>query len=757
MASWRFLNVCRTLTQGAGQSYSDTFSGAAMSADWMNPGWTLAGNVGLPLVSDGFARTNASAAREGRIAILSDQMIATKNYREVAIAWRTKDFIRPEGVHAYLFLDLPTALPDPVTGGAGFMLVAQSNGASRSFLLLYKDGVQVASREFATGVPLGSGGDTNYILRLSIDAQNHVRGYWPSSSTPSVTYQPTSYSTAVSRVGFGIRKNNVAHDGLVDWFKLTHFSSAGGLPPQMLVGSKNGLFFYQSLDGTMIQLDTMLTLASDRWLSSVPYLQKLFIADYGLKHRHTAGGGSTALAVGVSTLTAPSGTDFNADGVNDLDDMVDITAGTWGSSTTIGLGTYPIVSHTATTIVVTGPFPAAAGTGVNYRVIRAPKVFDSSTLTLTRHTTEAKPSGGNRGFVPPGCTIVAAYRARLVWTGDPDNDHRAFMSAVGNPRDHEYFNDVVDAAFAYDPARFVGAAEIGDAVTAAISHSDDYILFCGKRSVTIQRGDPSWGGALDSLSRELGIVSQSCFCYTPEGYVAALTQDGIYLFSPSPDATPQKISRELLPEELSNLNVDDVDVFLAYDVAREGINIFVTPKTPGSTNHYWFGWRTKSLHREGYPVDMEPTAAVTHSMAGKGSPQTILGSRDGYLRMYSDAMPNDDGLNFVSYILIGPIPLGGGGYGDGILREVIGQLAKLSGPATLEIQVGDSIEAAYQAAPRDAFALVGGKNLTHSPRLRGSACFLRLSSEGGVAWAHEQMSIARERLGKQRLLKVGDT
>jgi hypothetical protein len=125
--------------------------------------------------------------------------------------------------------------------------------------------------------------------------------------------------------------------------------------------------------------------------------------------------------------------------------------------------------------------------------------------------------------------------------------------------------------------------------------------------------------------------------------------------------------------------------------------------------------------------------------------------------VYTNLLPHDDGVNFESFILIGPIPLGGGGYGDGILREVIAQLATASGPLTLEIQVGDSIESAYRAIPRDAFSLVAGKNLTSSPRLRGNACFLRLSSLGGVAWAHEQMSIVRERLGKQRLLKVGDT
>jgi hypothetical protein len=568
-----------------------------------------------------------------------------------------------------------------------------------------------------------------------VDGANVVRCYWSNANVPDLTYQPSSYAAAGGQVGFALAVTLSNSASQATWFKLSHNTSSGALPPEMLMMSKNGLLYYESTNGNMIQVNTALTLASDRRLSSVNRLDKLYIADYGLRSKSTSGSATTS----GSTLTDTTA-DFVTDAVDADDDMVEISASTGGN-----LGTFPISSITnLNTIVVTGTL--GTGTGVSYRVLRAPKVFDSSALTLTRMVATA-------GSIPPGCTIVALCFDRLIWTGDPDNPTAAAFSRVGFPLDYlKYVEGDVNGARYYNPASDTRTSGLGDHITTMIPHEDDYLVIGGKRSTFVLRGDPGLGSVPDTISHELGIISHFATCYTPEQTLVVLTQDGLYGIATAQNNSPQKISRDRIPEELKDIRVSDYDISVEYDGDHEGVRIFVTGHDPSASSHWFFDWRTKSFHRETYPGTMEPTATTTHAYNGYGVPSVILGGRDGLLRISADDRPDDDGTNFESFILIGPIALGATGYHDGILREVIGQLAADSGDVTLQIQVGDSVESAFNAVPRDAFTLRAGKNLTHSPRLRGNACFLRLSSSGGTAWAMEQMSIVRESLGKQRLL-----
>jgi len=734
----RLLNVCRTLATGTTQSFADQFDGVAMSANWSNGNWGLGGrtDLGLPLVSGGVAYSYLD--NQLRTAKLSSRSMATTAYRDVSISW-----FGQTGSIAYVMLDMADGSPNPLTGGYMFIAVNHLDGTAQIQLTL--NGNVVKNFVYPKPPPYGSGGGLNWILRISVDGANVVRCYWFRAENPSFVYQPASYTAAGGQVGFALANTAIGIVTRATWFKTTYSTAVGQLPPSTLVMSKNGLLYRESTNGNMIQVDTALTLASDRWLSSVPRKDKLYIADYKLRTQNTSGAATTSTASpGVLT---DADADFVTDGVSVLDDMLVITGGTWATGS--GLGGYLITAVTATTITVdrvfaaniVGAVPAAAGTGVSYRVGRAPKVFDSTAMTLTRLTPTT-------GSVPITPTIVTLFWDRLFWTGNPFDPATGVFSAVGEPLDYQLFRGDAKGAVAYD----ADTQELGDHITAAIPHENDYLVIGGKRSSFVMRGDPYVNPVPDMMSRELGLLFQGAHCYTPEQAIVAMTQHGIYVFAPEQSNMPQKVSRDRLPEELTNINTDLVDVLLVYDQAREGINIFVTPKDPGPTAHWFFAWRTKSFHRDSYPPDMEPTAVTTHALGGQGSPMVILGCRDGYLRGFADDRPDDDGTNFESFVLIGPIPLGGGGYYDGILSEVIGQLAVDSGVVTLAIQVGDSIESAFNAAPCDAIVLRAGKNLTHMPRLRGNACFLRLSSTGGTAWAMEQMSIVRERLGKQRLL-----
>jgi hypothetical protein len=352
-------------------------------------------------------------------------------------------------------------------------------------------------------------------------------------------------------------------------------------------------------------------------------------------------------------------------------------------------------------------------------------------------------------LVPPSCTLVAQWRDSLVWAGDPDNPHRAYKSMIAAPTNYTYTTQTYGTAYAYSAS--VSAGELGDAITALIAYRDDYLIFGCKNSMYVQRGDP-WdnNGSLDVITTNVGVIGGSAWCITPEGWCVVMGHDGLYGIAPTPDATPTKISRERIPQELVDLTASLYYVQLHYDVRHEGIHVFVTPTSVGSTTHWFFEWANKAFRKVTLPSTMEPTASCVHTLTGSDTPAVLLGGRDGYVRKFVLQQATDDGTSFTAYSLIGPLMLGGGGYFEGMIREVIGQLSTLSGNVTLKIRVGDSAESAYRATSRVTYTLRAGKGRTYRPNLRGNACFLELI--GTDPWALEQLSVVRERLGKQRLL-----
>lgn len=723
------LNTVRTIVTGQVQEYPDEFNVYTLNADWTHGGWTLysIASNGLPTVAGSAAVVYGNKVNDLRTAVLADQGVSTTSYREVSLSNWLGQYL----CHAYLMLDMDDASPDPMTGG--IWLAAEWSGYA-SYLALWKDSSVIAFKQWNSRIPGG-----NWHTKLSIDNSNVVRAYWSNPSVPDLTYSLGTYVAAGGRVGFGLRAPNQGTAISANKFLLRYFADTGTLPETALVGSSNGSLYYESTTGTMVAVSTTLTTTSEGWISSDERLAKLYIADYGIRCINDTNTATTS----ASTLTDGAAT-FVTDGVDAQDDMVEIT---YTDQVVDGVritGTWPISSITDEThIVVTGTL--GNGTTVSYRVMRAPKVFDTETLTLTRLTASA-------GKVPPDCKIVVAWNDRLCWAGDDLLPEAVYMSKIGDPTDYDYGTNLLDEAFVYDPARVAGAPFIGDRVTALIPHLDDYLLIGCRRSMWIQRGDPALGAPPEAISREIGVLSQSAWCYTPENTVVAMTLDGLYLIAPNSNSQPIRLSRERLPQELVNINTELYDVLLEYDTLRNGINIFVTGKESSSSRHFWFGWALQEFSPESYDPDHEPTAITSHAISGVGPRRVIYGCRDGYLRMAEDSEPTDDGENFHSYVLIGPIMLGGDGYHEGMIREIVGQLATDSGEVTMKIRVGDSIESAYAASSRVEYPMRAGKNRTWRPNLRGSACYIELSSGGGEAWAFEQLTLVRERLGKQRLL-----
>jgi hypothetical protein len=350
---------------------------------------------------------------------------------------------------------------------------------------------------------------------------------------------------------------------------------------------------------------------------------------------------------------------------------------------------------------------------------------------------------------PNDCLAVAAWRNRICVVSR-DDQQNVYMSRVSDPADWDRAALPVGSGVALNTTG-VDSGKLGEPVNAMIPHSDDYMLIGCLNSLWVLRGDPTLGGQLDRLSSSIGIAAPQAWARGPNGETIFLSNDGIYSIPAGVLAYPESVSREKLPEELRDVDVNNNRILMAYDVRNRGVFIGITPMLAGGGTYFWFDWEFKGFWPMRFNKSHEPTALAFRTADSPFDQHLMFGCRDGEIRVFDNNAHDDDGTDFASELLIGPIALGGGGYFDGMLLEIVGQTGVGSGDVTCEVKVGNSVESAFNATPRSAFTFRAGKNLTHRPRLRGNACFLRLSSSGGSAWAMENLTVVRERLGKQRL------
>jgi hypothetical protein len=353
------------------------------------------------------------------------------------------------------------------------------------------------------------------------------------------------------------------------------------------------------------------------------------------------------------------------------------------------------------------------------------------------------------GLVPGNCSTIAAWRNRIC-VSSRDDPQNVFMSRSGIPGDWSYASIPVGSAIKFNTTG-IDAGVLGEPVNALVAHSDDYLVLGCFTSLYLLRGDPTVGGQIDRLSSNIGIVAPQAWARGPNGETVFLSTDGLYSLPAGVMAYPQSISRERLPNELRDIDVTNFRVMMAYDVRNRGVFIGLTPNLGSGGTYWWFDWEFRGFWPMHFDPSFEPTSLVYRNADSALDQRLLFGCRDGNIRAMDDAAFSDDGFDYDTELLMGPIALGGGGYSDGLLLEIIGQTGTGSGDITCAVQVGNSIESARNATPRAPFTFRAGKNLTHRPRLRGNTAFLKLSSSGGSPWAFENLTITREKLGKQRL------
>jgi hypothetical protein len=735
----RMMAVCRTLTESPVTTFVDPFTGSALTADW-NPDvatWTIDGvaRTGQPTVGEGFA--HSSTVSQLRTAALDDKSVSTTAYREISV--------RPSGMDVdtkvHLLMDMNVTTPVPA---ASIRLEATFTSAYKWRLRLYVNETLVKTYQRSTSEPAVR----NYTIRLSIDASNTIRAYWDQATVARITYQSSGYVPAGGRVGFGLLSSSV-YGIVIDDFNYSYSPSTGVNPARMLMASANGKLYKETTAGGMALVSSSLTLRNDRLLSAANRLEKLFIADYDLRVEGTAATSSTTTLTHASITTSL--------GIDTDDDRVELISGTG-----ITIGVYGISSVGSGSLVMTSS-AGASGSAIAFRVIRGPKVYDAATNALTMLGL------GTIGVsqFPVGFRHFSLWADKIVATNDPTKMQQWQMSAQGYPLlwnhgDNETVGEnglttdtiklTLGVGAACSSAVAVNSAQLGEPIVCTIPINDTYLIFACRFSFHVLRGNPKIDGEMITLSRDVGILDIGAHVRTPDGRIIVMTLDGLY------EATSQGVtimSRDVLPLELVGINAERYEVTLGYDFQRRGICIacvardaVIDPTLPAI--HYFYDLRTEGYFPDTYDADHDPTAMAAHQVGGLGEQVLLRGCRDGYIRQFNDQTGTDDSVPFTSYVYYGPLRLGAGEYGDGILHEVVDVLDDDSGSIILAAYVGHSAEAALAAIPRWETTMAAGRNRNRWPRLRGGALYLLTTGTPGFAWARESLTITREQLDKLR-------
>lgn len=496
-----------------------------------------------------------------------------------------------------------------------------------------------------------------------------------------------------------------------------------------LVAISGGTLYRESVPGTLTALTSNLSLRDSRPLQTAQLGQKLYIADYGDKRV----AGTDGVITGA-TLDAASVSDWSALSIS-IYDHVAVLFNVGGATVA---GVYAISSIAAGALTLA----SSPGDGTcSYIIERAPKVFDPVADTLSNVV-------ATDGILPVGNPHIVSYLDRMVLAGASTAPHVWYMSRRGDELDWDYAASDSERAV----AGTTGVGTPGEAITALVSIKDDYLVIGCRDSLWLMRGDPAYGGTLDVISTDVGIVSPNAWTIGPSGELIFLSLQGLYVLpSVSENTKAVPISRDVLPQEFLNLNTEEVNASLKYDVDYHGIHIFFTKRSSDASTHWWLDWASKTYWPMVYNVNHEATSLHVLQSNSTDVRGLLLGCRDGYIRRFYEKAADDDGTSFSSYVRMGPINLSSDGR-SGKLRQMQAVLAENSGGVTWALSAADTPEGAVTASSSDSGSWVAGLNATDWPACVGQAYTLLVTGATDVRWALEQIIVTYEDAGPLRII-----
>ena len=575
----RMLSKVTVLGSGRACSTSDTFANL--------DDWTVgADDSGVDLTATGGYLTCAGG--NGNAGYVYRDAYATLDVSQV---YRIKlNCVMPTNQsNTYrVFLRMDDTTPAFTTDGVRIGLQTNQNGTGYCYIDIYEGGVSQLNR--AVALTTGNPGDTEY-FEVVVNGDT-FSCYWMGELVDSYT---TTVTAAGERVGVGLVVGG-DEDGQIDSFEMAGYKDEISETDRFdaTVASANGELWWESVEGSLAEVSTNLSLNTDRLLMAAERGQKLYIADNGYPLADYDDGTCSGTA-----LDSASVSDWTTLGLDTYNYVVVITSGTG----TVVNGTYEIDTVEAGNLTLA----SSVGTGTcSFKIERGPKVFDPSAGTLALWTATS-----GKGEVPTGCTAIARYRDRMVLA----KNQNWYTSATGDPLDWDYSADVND----YGRAFYGTTAEAGipgDPIIALITYSDDFVIFGCFSSMFVLRGDPAYGGQLDTISTHTGIIDKKAWCLGPDNTLFFLSDDGLYALDAQASGVPLRLSKDRLPKELVNIDTSLYEVTLEYDLDLQAIMIHLSPYTSGTSTHYWFDLANKGFWPMNIPAAYQPFAVDTYVCPG---------------------------------------------------------------------------------------------------------------------------------------------
>lgn len=711
--------------------WADAFEGESLGSVWSVASWIGTAPPILPNNASAVVVNNAVGAVRDAIADLD----STKSYV-------VEIFVAPwEGGHKgkfQIYGRMNVTTPIATTDGFVAELVMEETTGIYSGTLKVYNATSETSYTFTAGAsPIGYAAAGWFKVLVN---GNNVSVFWLGNT--EINAQDISGGlggSAGHRVGFGAECTVAGGFSLIDTFRTQYFKTTP--PPytkqQRLVASAGGTLYYEDTLGTLSALGGNVDLGSDFQLQADSRAQKLYIADFDKARIASTGASGVISGASNNVLDDPGVADWTALGIDVDNDVVVITTATGPDEATSKITSVVSGQVNLTTNLT-------AGGNCNYRIERAPKVYDpaAGTLAIWFATT---------GQVPSGCPLVARFRDAMYLGGAEAFPHLWYKSRGGAPLDFDYS---LDDALAALPGQDSEAGEIGAPLTAMIPFSDDYMIMGHTTELWMLKGDPQYGGRIINLSQELGIIYRGAWARGPSGEVFFLARQGAFLLPPGAGSFPIPLSEEPLPNELLNVDTNLYDVSCEYDAEHKGFHIYLAGKSATSRLHWFVDWRNKGFFPMQLPSDMDPTVTLDHVSESAEQSGLLMGCRDGFMRRYRRPHETDEGTEISSYITYGPLRLAGHGFREGILQEISGVLARDSGEVDWSLFVGDAHE---DVLNKTAFPITGtwnrsGLNYKSHPRARGGSMLLKLANgESDRRWAIERVSAIALPSGEQKV------
>lgn len=352
--------------------------------------------------------------------------------------------------------------------------------------------------------------------------------------------------------------------------------------------------------------------------------------------------------------------------------------------------------------------------------------------------------------VPANCGVCVEHIDRLWLMGDTVNPRVLYACKTGDITDWDYADTANGSAIAI-------TIRMPHNITGAISHTRDCLVIGMVDSVAVIRGNPgqiSGGGAIETISHEVGPLNNNSWCHDSKGNLWIYTRDGLYVMPPGCGDALASVSREVLPGDVvaTNPGVSGTYSALCYDARWRCLHLFID-KT-GSANDEWW---TYDLQRPGgawwrHETSLGPLRLGVPVRGLSTSSESGLLSIDASGTGYQLTTGSSESFN--ANVLYG-VDLAAP-EADGYLHSLLATLGTESDSLELEVYVGGSAEEAYRnyetgssVAAYVGADLVAGLNNWQHIRVRDAYAMLNFKSSGTERWAIESL-VARLKLAGAR-------